>query len=260
MEELAADPRSPSACRSCARRCCAAPRCSCATWPRSAATCCSAPAAATSATRRCAACNKRTPGSGCAAVDGVGADARHPRRERALHRAARLGSRACRWSPSTPSCTSRGRAGSGRIPLTEFYRRAGRRPGHRERARPRRADHRRSRSRCCPTGARSGYLKVRDRASYEFALASAAVALLIEDGVIAEARARARRGRHDPVAGARGRGRCCAARRAAPETFREPRRRPRWATRSPCPAPRSRSSSPSARSSATLDDVAGVQS
>lgn len=35
---------------------------------------------------------------------------------------------------------------------------------------------------------RSGYLKVRDRASYEFALASAAVALVIEDGVIREGR------------------------------------------------------------------------
>jgi xanthine dehydrogenase YagS FAD-binding subunit len=39
-----------------------------------------------------------------------------------------------------------------------------------------------------PAGARSGYLKVRDRASYEFALTSAAVALLIEDGVMTEAR------------------------------------------------------------------------
>jgi xanthine dehydrogenase YagS FAD-binding subunit len=39
-----------------------------------------------------------------------------------------------------------------------------------------------------PVGTRSGYLKVRDRASYEFALTSAAAALLIEDGVIAQAR------------------------------------------------------------------------
>jgi CO/xanthine dehydrogenase FAD-binding subunit len=39
-----------------------------------------------------------------------------------------------------------------------------------------------------PAGARSGYLKVRDRASYEFALTSAAAALLIEDGTIAWAR------------------------------------------------------------------------
>jgi xanthine dehydrogenase YagS FAD-binding subunit len=39
-----------------------------------------------------------------------------------------------------------------------------------------------------PTGTRSGYLKVRDRASYEFALTSAAAALLIEDGTIVRAR------------------------------------------------------------------------
>jgi len=39
-----------------------------------------------------------------------------------------------------------------------------------------------------PPGTRSGYLKVRDRASYEFALTSAAVALAISDGVIADAR------------------------------------------------------------------------
>ena len=37
-------------------------------------------------------------------------------------------------------------------------------------------------------GRRSGYLKVRDRASYEFALTSAAAALLIEDGTIVRAR------------------------------------------------------------------------
>ena len=39
-----------------------------------------------------------------------------------------------------------------------------------------------------PVGARSRYLKVRDRASYEFALTSAAAALVIEDGTIATAR------------------------------------------------------------------------
>ncbi|MEV4755498.1 xanthine dehydrogenase family protein subunit M [Micromonospora sp. NPDC049559] len=39
-----------------------------------------------------------------------------------------------------------------------------------------------------PAGSRSLYLKVRDRDSYEFALASAAVAVTVESGVIAEAR------------------------------------------------------------------------
>jgi xanthine dehydrogenase YagS FAD-binding subunit len=40
-----------------------------------------------------------------------------------------------------------------------------------------------------PVGARSGYLKVRDRVSYEFALTSAGVALVVEDGTIRWARA-----------------------------------------------------------------------
>jgi xanthine dehydrogenase YagS FAD-binding subunit len=39
-----------------------------------------------------------------------------------------------------------------------------------------------------PAGARSGYLKIRDRASYEFALVSVAAALVVEDGVIVQAR------------------------------------------------------------------------
>ena len=39
-----------------------------------------------------------------------------------------------------------------------------------------------------PSAARSGYLKVRDRASYEFALTSAAAALVLDDGVITTAR------------------------------------------------------------------------
>jgi CO/xanthine dehydrogenase FAD-binding subunit len=38
------------------------------------------------------------------------------------------------------------------------------------------------------TGTRSGYLKVRDRASYEFALTSAAAALMVKDGTITTAR------------------------------------------------------------------------
>jgi xanthine dehydrogenase YagS FAD-binding subunit len=39
-----------------------------------------------------------------------------------------------------------------------------------------------------PDGARSTYLKVRDRASYEFALTSAGVAVMLEDGVVREGR------------------------------------------------------------------------
>ncbi|MFD1150261.1 FAD binding domain-containing protein [Saccharothrix hoggarensis] len=39
-----------------------------------------------------------------------------------------------------------------------------------------------------PPGARSGYLKVRDRAEFAFALVSAAVVLRVEDGVVADVR------------------------------------------------------------------------
>ena len=56
--------------RCCRRRCWPARRRSCATWRPSAATCCSARAAITSATRPIAQCNKREPGTGCAAREG----------------------------------------------------------------------------------------------------------------------------------------------------------------------------------------------
>jgi xanthine dehydrogenase YagS FAD-binding subunit len=73
------------------------------------------------------------------------------------------------------------------VPLTEFYVLPGDRPDienvleHGELLT-------RVRIPLLPAGARTGYLKVRDRASYEFALTSAAAALLIEDGTIAWAR------------------------------------------------------------------------
>ena len=53
---------------------------------------------------------------------------------------------------------------------------------------------------------RSGYLKVRDRASYEFALTSAAAALLDRGRHHRRGPARPGRRRDDPVAGPRGRG------------------------------------------------------
>ena len=55
--------------RWCRRRCSLARRRSCATWRRRAAICCSGRAATTSATPPCP-CNKREPGSGCAAIEG----------------------------------------------------------------------------------------------------------------------------------------------------------------------------------------------
>ena len=133
-----------------------------------------------------AACNKRTPGSGCAAITG-------PARMHAI-----LGASAhCIALHASDLCVplvaldavvhADGTDGRRTIPLTEFYRLPGDRPdlenvlAHGELITAIEIP-------LLPAGARSGYLKVRDRASYEFALTSAAVALLIEDGVMTEAR------------------------------------------------------------------------
>src|SRR3954454_24528584 len=132
------------------------------------------------------ACNKRTPGSGCAAISG-------PARMHAI-----LGASAhCMALHASDLCVplvaldavvhAQGTDGQRTIPLTQFYRLPGDRPdlenvlAHGELITAIEIP-------LLPAGARSGYLKVRDRASYEFALTSAAVALLIEDGVVTEAR------------------------------------------------------------------------
>jgi len=132
------------------------------------------------------ACNKRTPGSGCAAVRG-------PARMHAILGA----SEHCLALHASDLCVAlvaldtivdiRGVDGSRSVPLTQFYVLPAERPDienvlrHGELIT-------RIRIPLLGVGTRSGYLKVRDRASYEFALASAAAALLIEDGVIARAR------------------------------------------------------------------------
>jgi CO/xanthine dehydrogenase FAD-binding subunit len=82
---------------------------------------------------------------------------------------------------------TQGTGGARSIPLTEFYRIPGDTPDiehvleHGELITAVEVP-------LLPAGARSGYLKVRDRASYEFALTSAAVALVLVDGVVREAR------------------------------------------------------------------------
>jgi len=132
------------------------------------------------------ACNKRAPGSGCAALRG-------PARMHAI-----LGASAhCIALHPSDLCVPlvaldavvdiEGAGGSRSVPLAEFYVLPGDRPdietvlGHGELLT-------RVRIPLLPAGTRSGYLKVRDRASYEFALTSAAAALLIEDGTIVQAR------------------------------------------------------------------------
>jgi CO/xanthine dehydrogenase FAD-binding subunit len=136
--------------------------------------------------REVTACNKRTPGSGCAAMRG-------PARMHAIlgaseHCIAVHPSDLCVPLVALDAVVDiQGVGGSRSVQLTQFYVLPGDRPDienvleHGElitgvRIPP------------LPVGTRSGYLKVRDRASYEFALTSAAAALLIEDGTIVQAR------------------------------------------------------------------------
>src|SRR2546429_773449 len=132
------------------------------------------------------ACNKRTPGSGCAAVRG-------PARMHAIlgaseHCIALHASDLCVPLVALDTIVDiQGVDGSRSVPLTQFYVLPGERPDienvldHGELITGIRIP-------LLPVGTRSGYLKVRDRASYEFALTSAAATLLIEDGTIVRAR------------------------------------------------------------------------
>ncbi len=131
-------------------------------------------------------CNKRQPGSGCAALEGFNR----------IH--AVLGtSDQCIATHPSDLCVAlvaldavvktRGPKGERAIPIAEFHLLPGATP-ERETA----LEHGEMITAVelpnLPFAARSHYLKVRDRASYEFALASAAVALEIKDGVIRAAR------------------------------------------------------------------------
>ncbi|GAA5125969.1 FAD binding domain-containing protein [Pseudonocardia adelaidensis] len=132
--------------------------------------------------RRVTACNKRRPGSGCAAVHG-------PARMHAILGA----SENCIALHASDLCVPlvaldavvhlQGTGGSRTVPLTAFYRVPSQRPDvenvleHGELVTHVDVP-------LLPSGMRSAYLKVRDRASYEFALTSAAAALSVEDGTI----------------------------------------------------------------------------
>jgi xanthine dehydrogenase YagS FAD-binding subunit len=131
-------------------------------------------------------CNKREPGAGCAALDGY----------TRMH-AVLGGSDRCIAAHPSDMCVAlvaldavvhtRGAGGARAIPMRDFHVTPGDHPEiesvlehgelitHVELP-------------ASPFAARSTYLKVRDRASYAFALASAAVALDVQGGVIREAR------------------------------------------------------------------------
>jgi xanthine dehydrogenase YagS FAD-binding subunit len=133
-----------------------------------------------------AACNKRNPGSGCAAIDGfnrihaiLGASehciATHP------------SDMAVAMTALEATVHTQGSSGSRSIALDEFYLVPGNTPQKENVLAPGElithvtlpalAD-----------GTRSYYLKLRDRASYEFALSSAAVVVRVSDGRIRSAR------------------------------------------------------------------------
>jgi xanthine dehydrogenase YagS FAD-binding subunit len=132
------------------------------------------------------ACNKRRRGSGCAAVSG--AARMHAILGASEHCIALHASDLCVALVALDAVVhTQGTGGARSIPLTELYRIPGDTPDvenvleHGELITAVEVP-------LLPAEARSGYLKVRDRVSYEFALASAAVALVIEDGVVGEAR------------------------------------------------------------------------
>ncbi|WP_445168800.1 FAD binding domain-containing protein [Mycolicibacterium sp. Dal123E01] len=133
-----------------------------------------------------AACNRRSPGSGCGAVGG---------RNR-THAILGTSDQCVATHPSDLAVAlvaldavviARDTGGDRRIPIGQFFRQPGQTPDQEHDLRPGElivavevpAG---------PETRRSGYLKVRDRQSYEFALTSAAVALDVTAGVVRAAR------------------------------------------------------------------------
>ncbi|KND40651.1 FAD binding domain-containing protein [Streptomyces stelliscabiei] len=133
-----------------------------------------------------AACNKREPGSGCAALHGFNRThailgtsdacvATHP--SDAAVAFAALEARVHLLGPD----------GARQVPFADFLLRPGSTP-QREQALRKGELITAVEIPALPRPLRSGYLKVRDRQSYEFALTSAAVALHVRGGVIREAK------------------------------------------------------------------------
>jgi xanthine dehydrogenase YagS FAD-binding subunit len=133
-----------------------------------------------------ASCNRRTPASGCAAVNGLNRG----------HAILGTSEQCVATHPSDLAVAlvaldavviTRDGTGERQIPIAQFFRQPGTTPDREHDLRPGElivaVD--------VPTGPemrRSGYVKVRDRESFEFALTSAAVALHIDAGVIRTAR------------------------------------------------------------------------
>jgi len=131
-------------------------------------------------------CNKRTPGSGCPAQTGANRG----------HAILGTSSSCAATHPSDlavalvaldASLTLQGSAGARQVALADFYLPPGSTPQNENQLRP---------GELItgvlvpslPWATNSAYVKVRDRQSYEFALASAAVVVQVANGVIADAR------------------------------------------------------------------------
>ncbi len=130
-------------------------------------------------------CNKRTPGSGCAAIGGVNV----------THAILGTSDHCVATHPSDLAVALvaldavvhvRGQNGDRRFPVEELYRLPGDTPQLEHTLEPGELITAIEVPGSHPLRAR--YLKVRDRASYEFAVTSAAVALDIDDGIVQQAR------------------------------------------------------------------------
>lgn len=133
-----------------------------------------------------AGCNKRSPGSGCAAIGG--AARMHAILGATEHCIALHASDLCVALVALDAVVHLKRNdGERRVPLTEFYLIPGDQP-HVENVLAHGELITGVDIPLLPRSARSGYVKVRDRSSYEFALVSVAAALTIDDGVIVQAR------------------------------------------------------------------------
>ncbi|MFI9289536.1 FAD binding domain-containing protein [Streptomyces werraensis] len=133
-----------------------------------------------------AACNKRDPGSGCAAIHGI----------QRMHAILGTSDQCIALHASDVAVPFvaldvvvhiQGADGPRAVPLTQFYREPGTTP-HIENVLNHGELITEVEIPLLPEGARSHYMKVRDRVSYEFALTSAGVALRMEGDTIREAR------------------------------------------------------------------------
>jgi xanthine dehydrogenase YagS FAD-binding subunit len=131
-------------------------------------------------------CNKRSPGAGCAAMDGYNR----------IHAILGASDQCIATNPSDMSVALaaldavvrlKGPSGERQVPVADFHRLPGDRPQDDTVIAPGEliigVD-----LPATPFAARSHYLKVRDRASYAFALVSVAVALDLQDGVVRDLR------------------------------------------------------------------------